>query len=300
MENLVQHLINGLNVGAIYGLIALGYTMVYGILQLINFAHSDVYMVGAFAAFYGAKYLKLAESPGLVSLLICIAIASTTCAVLGLLIERLAYRPLRSSPKVNVLITAIGVSLFLQFTGQQIFGAAPESFPEIINDSVVFSWGQIQIRLVDVTLLSVTVIIMLLLRFFVQKTKTGLAMRAVSYDPKVASLMGISVNRIVLLTFVIGSGLAGVASVLVGIKYSKIDVLMGMVYGLKAFVAAVLGGIGSFSGAVLGSLLMGICEEFVGGYLSSSYRDAFAFGILIVVLVWKPTGLLGTKQAEKV
>ena len=300
IENLVQHLINGINLGAIYALIALGYTMVYGILQLINFAHADVYMVGAFAAYYGARFLDLQSHPGFGSLFILIVVSALSCAALGVLIERLAYRPLRSSPKLNLLITAIGVSLLLQFTAQQVFGADPKVFPEVLVDDVVWEWGQVQLRVADVTILCVAFVIMALLREFVQRTRMGKAMRAVSLRPTVASLMGISVDRTIAMTFAVGSGLAGVGSVLVGIKYPKVDAMMGMIIGMKAFVAAVLGGIGSLYGALLGGLLMGLSEEFVAGYLSSTYRDAFAFGILILILVWRPTGLLGKRQAEKV
>lgn len=300
LENLVQHIINGVNLGAIYALIALGYTMVYGILQLINFAHADVYMVGAFAAYYGARFLNLQAHPGVLSLVILILISAAACAALGLVIERLAYRPLRASPKLNLLITAIGVSLLLQFTAQQVFGADPRVFPEVIVDDVVWEWGQVQLRMADVTILAVAFVVMALLREFVQRTKTGKAMRAVSLRPSVASLMGISVNRTIAFTFAVGSALAGVGSVLVGIKYPKIDAMMGTLIGMKAFVAAVLGGIGSLYGALLGGILMGLSEEFVSGYLSSTYRDAFAFGILILILVWRPAGLLGKRQTEKV
>ncbi len=300
MEDFLQHLINGVNLGAIYALVALGYTMVYGILQLINFAHSDVYMVGAFAAYYGAQYLRLENHPGVGSLLALLAIAAVACGTLGFCIERLAYRPLRNSPKLNLLITAIGVSLFLEFSGQQVFGADPKVFPEVIKDDVLWQWRQVQIRFADVAIFVVTVAVMLGLRFFVKSTRTGKAMRAVSMKPDVASLMGISVDRIISFTFVLGSAIAGLGSVLVGTKYPRIDPLMGMLIGIKAFVAAVVGGIGSLAGAVIGGLLMGLSEEMVSGYFSSTYRDAFAFGILILVLIWRPTGLLGRRHTEKV
>lgn len=300
MEDFVQHLINGLNLGAIYALIALGYTMVYGVLQLINFAHSEVYMVGAFASYYVARAAHLESKPGLMSFAICLLSSMVVCSILGLTIERLAYRPLRNAPKLNVLITAIGVSLFLQFSGQVVFGADPKVFPQLLEDTALLQWGMVQLRLFDIVILAVAFVAMIGLHFLIQKTKTGKAIRAVSHSPRTATLMGISVNRMISITFILGSSLAGVGAVLVGLKYPKIEPLMGMMIGMKAFVAAVLGGIGNLPGAVLGGLLMGLCEEMVVGYLSSTYRDALAFGLLIMVLLFKPSGLLGKSQVEKV
>lgn len=300
MQDFIQHLINGVSLGSIYALIALGYTMVYGILKMINFAHSDVYMVGAFAAYYFARLLGIENNPGFSSLLTLIVISMVCCSLLGLLIERLAYRPLRKAPKINVLITAIGVSLFLQYTGQIVFGADPKVFPEVMTDSVLFSFNSVEVRSFDITVLGVGLIAMLGLDFLLFKTKIGRAMRAVSSNPSVASLMGVNPDRIVAITFIVGSSLAGIGSVLVGMKYPKIDPLMGMMIGLKAFVAAVLGGIGSVGGAVLGAMIMGLSEEMVVAYLSSTYRDALAFGILIVILIFKPAGLLGKYSVEKV
>ena len=300
MQQLIQHLINGLNLGAIYALIALGYTMVYGVLQLINFAHSEVYMVGAFASYYGAQHLHLSERPGWGSFFITLLFAVVVCSLLGLCIERFAYRPLRNAPKTNALITAIGVSLFLQFSGQVVFGADPKLFPQVLQDETLWSWGDIQIRLFDVTILGVALVAMAGLNFFIQKTKTGMAIRAVSFSFRSATLMGINVNSIIMVTFVLGSSLAGVGAVLVGLKYPKIEPLMGTLIGLKAFVAAVLGGIGNLPGAVLGGLLMGLSEEMVVAYLPSTYRDALAFGLLIAVLLLRPSGLLGRAKVEKV
>lgn len=300
MEDFLQHVINGLNLGAIYALIALGYTMVYGVLQLINFAHSEVYMVGAFASYYFARYAGIANKPGPLSFIACLIVSMVTCSILGLTIERLAYRPLRSSPKLNILITAIGVSLFLQFSGQVVFGADPKVFPQLLEDTSLMQWGQIELRLFDVVILAVAFVAMFGLRFFIMSTKTGMAIRAVSQSPRTASLMGISVNRMISITFILGSSLAGIGSVLVGMKYPKIEPLMGMMIGMKAFVSAVMGGIGNLPGAVLGGLLMGVCEEMVVGYLSSTYRDALAFSLLILILLFKPTGLMGTNRVEKV
>ena len=300
MEELVQHIINGLNLGAIYALIALGYTMVYGVLQLINFAHSEVYMVGAFAAYYGARYTHLDSHPGWISFFLTLLIAMVICSLLGLAIERFAYRPLRNSPKLNSLITAIGVSLLLQFSGQVLFGVDPKLFPQVLEDFPLFEWGQIQVQLFDVTIIAVAVFAMMFLHYFIGHTKTGMAIRAVSFNQRAATLMGINVNRIISITFIIGSSLAGIGSVLVGLKYPKIEPLMGTLIGLKAFVAAVLGGIGSLPGAIAGGLLMGLSEEMVVAYLSSTYRDALAFGLLILILLFKPSGLLGKKRVEKV
>lgn len=300
MSDFVQHIINGLSLGSIYALIALGYTMVYGVLQLINFAHSDVYMVGAFVAYYTSKALSLDQYPAIVAFATLLIASMVGCSLLGLAIERLAYRPLRGAPKLNILITAIGVSLFLQYAGQLIFGADPKVFPAMIENTSLLDIGEVSLKTLDVLVFVVTLVMMAALNFIVYHTKQGQAMRAVSQNMKVASLMGINTDRIISVTFIIGSALAGVGSVLVGLKYPKIDPLMGTMIGLKAFVAAVLGGIGNLMGAVLGGLIMGLSEEMVVGYLSSTYRDALAFGILIVILIYKPSGLLGTNSTEKV
>ncbi len=300
MQDFIQHMINGISLGSIYALIALGYTMVYGILQLINFAHSDVYMMGAFAAYYSARIMGMNESPGITTLVTLLLASMFACSVLGLAIERFAYRPLRKAPKLNILITAIGVSLFLQYFGQVVFGADPKVFPNVLEDTVIAEIAGVQLKSLDVAVLLVTVCMMLGLNFLIYKTKIGKAMRAVSTNMTVASMMGVNTDRIISFTFIVGSSLAGVGSVLVGMKYPKIEPLMGSMIGLKAFVAAVLGGIGSIGGAVLGGLIMGLSEEMVVGYFSSTYRDALAFGILIVILIFKPAGLLGKNSIEKV
>lgn len=300
VQEFVQHLINGISLGSIYALIALGYTMVYGILQLINFAHSEVYMLGAFAAYFAARYLGMEMHPGFFTLVTLLIVAMVCCSLVGVTIERFAYRPLRNAPKLNILITAIGVSLLLQNSAQILFGADPKLFPSVMVDSALITWGAVELRTFDVTILGVALFFMAALQYMINKTKTGKAMRAVSANRTVASLMGIDINRIISMTFIVGSALAGVGSVLVGMKYPKIDPLMGMLIGLKAFVAAVLGGIGSLAGAVLGGLIMGLSEEMVVAYLSSTYRDALAFGILIVILFFRPSGLLGKSSQEKV
>ncbi len=300
MQDFIQHLINGISYGSIYALIALGYTMVYGILQMINFAHSDVYMMGAFASFYAARWLGIDNSPGLSTLAILLLVSMVSCSLLALTIEKFAYRPLRKAPKINVLITAIGVSLLLQFLAQLIFGAEPRVFPEVLENKVIFDIGEVPLKTFDATVFGVSVLAMIILHFLIYHTKMGRAMRAVSANPDVASLMGINVNRIVSFTFIVGSSLAGIGSVLVGMKYPKIDPLMGMMIGLKAFVAAVLGGVGSIMGAVLGGLIMGLSEELVVAYWSSTMRDAIAFGILIIILIFRPAGLFGKYTPEKV
>ncbi|WP_413585387.1 branched-chain amino acid ABC transporter permease [Bdellovibrio sp. HCB274] len=300
MQDFVQHLINGISLGSIYALIALGYTMVYGILKMINFAHSDVYMVGAFAAFYVARAFGIEANPGVGSLAVLLISSMVCCSLIGLVIERFAYRPLRNSPKLNILITAIGVSLLLEYGGQVVFGADPKVFPEVMKDFVIFSFGNVELKSFDLTVLLVSVMAMMALQFLIYKTKLGKAMRAVSSNASVASLLGVNPDKIIAFTFIVGSALAGVGSVLVGMKYPKIDPLMGMMIGMKAFVAAVLGGIGNVRGAVLGALIMGLSEEMVVAYLSSTYRDALAFGILIVILIFKPAGLLGKYTVEKV
>ncbi|WP_413575951.1 branched-chain amino acid ABC transporter permease [Bdellovibrio sp. HCB290] len=300
MQDFVQHLINGISLGSIYALIALGYTMVYGILKMINFAHSDVYMVGAFAAYYVARAFGIEANPGVGSLAVLLISSMVCCSLIGLIIERFAYRPLRNSPKLNILITAIGVSLLLEYGGQVVFGADPKVFPEVMKDFVIFSFGNVELKSFDLTVLLVSVIAMMALQFLIYKTKLGKAMRAVSSNASVASLLGVNPDKIIAFTFIVGSALAGVGSVLVGMKYPKIDPLMGMMIGMKAFVAAVLGGIGNVRGAVLGALIMGLSEEMVVAYLSSTYRDALAFGILIVILIFKPAGLLGKYTVEKV
>lgn len=299
MSLFLQHIINGVGLGSIYALLALGYTMVYGVLGLINFAHADVYMMGAFFAYYSAKFFSLADG-SIFSFLVAMFAAIVGCSILGVTIERFAYRPLRKAPKINILITAIGVSLLLEYGGQVIFGADPKFFPQLIVDKALLSEGMLSLRLIDLVILLVSFVAMVILHFIIMKTKSGRAMRALSVSSQNATLMGVNVDKTITITFIIGSSLAAVASVLIGLKYPKIEPLMGMLMGLKAFVAAVFGGIGSIPGAVVGGLFLGLAEEFVVAYISSSYRDAFAFFILIVILIVKPTGIFGKSSKEKV
>ena len=300
MEEFGQHIINGLSLGSIYALVALFYTIFYIILKLINFAHGDVYMVGAFAGYYFARGMGLDQEPSVLGGLSVLFFSMVVCAFLGYGIERFAYRPLRKSPGLNVLITAIGVSLFLENFGQLIFGADPKFFPQIIPSKIVIDASGIRITNLQIMTLVVSLGLMAGLQYIVFKTRFGAAMRAVSFNKDVASLMGIPTNTVISSTFMLGSALAAAAGVLVGITYPRIDPLMGLLPGLKAFVAAVIGGIGNVPGAVIGGLFMGVAEEMVTGYGSSTYRDALAFGILIVMLLIKPTGLFGKKEGEKV
>ncbi len=300
MQEFIQQLINGITWGSIYALIALGYTMVYGVLKLINFAHSDVYMVGAFAGYYSAHWLGIAENPSVPKAIMVMLISMLVCSCLGMTIERLAYKPLRKSSRLAALITAIGVSLFLENGGQLVFGADPKFFPQLIESQEIWSKSGIVISNLQLIVLVASLTLMGILQLFVYKTRTGKAMRAVSFNIQVASLMGISTDKIITITFAIGSALAGAAGVLVGLTNPKIDPIMGLLPGLKAFVAAVLGGIGNIPGAMVGGLIIGIAEVMTVGYLSSTFRDAIAFGILIAILIFRPAGILGTSTTEKV
>ncbi len=294
MTYFLQQLINGLQLGFVYALIALGYTMVYGIVRLINFAHGDVFMIGAYIGFYAIGSLHL---PFPLSL----AFAMAGCAVLGMVIERVAYKPLRSAPKIAALITAMGVSLFLEyFTSLNfVFGPNYLAFP-IPFKVAVYQVGGLSISTIQIIVFATAIILLVILQYIVQKTKVGMAMRAVSYDKDTASLMGINVNLVISLTFGIGSAMAGAGGVLYGVAYPQINPFMGIMPGLKSFVAAVLGGIGSIPGALLGALIMGVVETMSSAFISSTMRDAIAFSILILVLLFKPTGLLGKKGSEKV
>jgi branched-chain amino acid transport system permease protein len=306
MAQLLQHLINGLAAGTIYALVALGYTMVYGVLKLINFAHGDVMMVGVYMGYATAFALGRQAQKSLLGVVLIFLVAMAGCALLGFLIERFAYRPLREKPRLTALITAIGISFALSYGFQLdigfLPGAAPRAFPEVITpnewlvigdrDVVVWNW--------QVLSLLIAVGLMVGLQWLVFKTRFGRAMRAVSFDHRVAALMGIPTDRVIAVTFMIGSALAAGAGLLYAIKDTSVSPLMGLYVGLKAFVAAVIGGIGHVPGAVVGALLLGLVEEFVVGYAASTWRDAVAFGILIVVLLVKPGGLFGRVAAEKV
>lgn len=297
MIEFLQQLINGLSVGFVYALLALGYTMVYGILRFINFAHSDVFMVGAFCGFYFGKHIPAHSLWG--GLFVIIA-AMLVCALLGIIIERLAYRPLRGGSNLAVLITAIGVSLLLENAGQLVFGADPKYFPELFPAKVYVSSSGLRVSSNQLLVFVVTAILLFALQWIVLKTRTGTAMRAVSFNAQAASLVGINIDRVISFTFGLGSALAAAGGILYSMNYPSIDPYMGVLPGLKAFVAAVLGGIGNIPGAALGGILLGLIETFVKGTRFSTYTDAIAFGMLIVILLFRPAGLLGKFQVEKV
>ena len=294
MNEFLQQLINGLALGSIYALIALGYTMVYGVLRFINFAHSDVFMVGAFV---GSAIGSRFPTGDLGGALLALVGAMAACALLGMLIERIAYRPLRGAPNLNVLITAIGVSLLLEYSGQLLLGATPRTFPELLPTRSLSAWG-LSISIGQLVVIGTTLVLGLALHWIVHRTRMGTAMRAVSSVPAAASLVGINGNAVISFTFAIGSALAGAGGVLYAVNYPSIDPLMGVLPGLKAFISAVLGGIGSLPGAALGGLLLGTAETFVAG--SALSKDAIAFVVLILILLLRPSGLLGRFRHEKV
>ncbi|MDR1929393.1 MAG: branched-chain amino acid ABC transporter permease [Treponema sp.] len=292
----LQQLINGVSLGSIYALIALGYTMVYGIVLLINFAHGDILMVGAYSAFF----VLGAIGSGPLGMLAAFVVSMIVCAGFGISIERLAYRPLRSAPRLNSLITAIAVSLILE-NGARVLpfiGPNPRQFPS--PEEVNIPLGRLSVSNIQIIVVILSALLMLGLNYIINYTKRGKAMRAVSFDVNTASLMGISVNGIISFTFALGSVLAAAGGVLYASAYPQVTPLMGMMPGLKAFVAAVLGGIGSIPGAMLGGFILGIAETMTKGFISSQYSDAISFGILIVVLLIKPTGILGRKARIKV
>jgi branched-chain amino acid transport system permease protein len=299
LQVLLQNLINGLAQGSVYALVALGYTMVYGVLQFINFAHSDIFMLGAFAGIYLAAWFSGITNPIVLFIVVSMG-AMVFCTLVGLTIERIAYRPLRSAPRLNVLITAIGVSLLLENLGQVIFGSDPRLFPSIIETKSILSGEDLVLNNIQVLVIGVSAILMVALHFLVHHTKLGTAMRAVSFDVEIAGLMGIPTDKIIAFTFVIGSSLAGSASILYGLSYPKVEPLLGVMIGLKAFVAAVFGGIGNIVGAAIGGIILGLAETVVVYYGFSSFRDAIAFAILIGILLFRPAGLLGTVRREKV
>lgn len=299
MDYYLQQLINGISAGSIYALIALGYTMVYGIIKLINFAHGDVFMVGSFVGLFTAKSLASYGMSPILVFLIALIVSMIFSAILGIVIERMAYKPLRNASRIAILITAVGVSFLLENGGIFVLGPQAKGFPEIVTKEQ-YNFLGIQIDSNQVMILVVTVILMLALQYVVFFTKVGKAMRAVSFDMEAARLMGINVDTTISATFAIGSALAAAAGVIFGMTYNSIDPLMGVVPGLKAFVAAVLGGIGSIPGAMIGGLLLGVVETGVTAVGYSMWRDAVVFAVLILILIFKPTGLFGKNVREKV
>jgi branched-chain amino acid transport system permease protein len=292
----LQQLLNGVALGAIYALIALGYTMVYGVLRFINFAHCDVFMAGAFAGSYLAR---LVPAHTLGGGLFVLAGAMLVCALLGVLIERFAYRPLRGGPTLNLLIAAIGVALLLESAGQFVFGTAPRTFPEIFPVASLHA-GAVVVSSNQLIVVAVALALLAGLQLIVYQTRIGTAMRAVALNPRAAQLVGINNDVVIAFTFALGSALAAAGGILYALNYPSIDPLMGVLPGLKAFVAAVLGGIGSIPGAALGGLFLGVVETFVNGSQWSTYKDAIAFAILILILLFRPAGLLGRATVEKV
>lgn len=289
---MLQQLVNGLILGSVYALLALGYTMVYGIIKLINFAHGDIYMIGAFMGYYLINILKF-------NFFLSLILAMIGTAILGVLIEFLAYRPLRNSTRIAALITAIGVSFLLEYGMIFFVGANTRSFPQVIK-TVRFNLGPISISNIQLLILGISIFLMVALQFIVQKTKMGKAMRAVSVDSDAAQLMGINVNRTISFTFALGSALAGAAGVLIALYYNSLEPLMGMTPGIKSFVAAVLGGIGIIPGAALGGFVIGLLETFATVLGLSDFRDAIVYAILIVILLIRPAGILGKNVKEKV
>jgi branched-chain amino acid transport system permease protein len=306
----LQQVINGVSQGSIYALIALGYTMVYGIIKLINFAHGDIYMVGAFVGYWLATRAGMASAPGAVAPLLflgTLAAAMALCAALGAVVERVAYKPLRNSSRIAVLITAIGMSLLLEYGMMYFVGPQVRSYPKIlpsrsfqVGGAGAGAGGGATVNSQQIVIVAVTVALMAVLQFIVMRTRRGKAMRAVSQDRDAALLMGIDVDQTISFTFMLGSALAGAAGVLVGMYYNSINPLMGVTIGLKAFIAAVFGGIGSIPGAMVGGVGIGVIETLVMGYSNSMYRDAAVFAILIAILILRPSGLFGKDAREKV
>ena len=293
MELLVQQLVNGLAVGSIYALIALGYTMVYGTIKLINFAHGDVYMMGAFIGYFAVMVLKM-------NVFVALLVAMVACAVLGVVIERVAYKPLRNSTRVAALITAIGVSYLLENAMSYFFGAESRPFPSDFGTETITLFGDVSVNGKQILIFGVTVVLMALLQFIVRYTKMGKAMRTVAVDEQAAQLMGIDVDGVISFTFALGSALAGIAGVLVGVYYNTISTTMGITVGLKAFVAAVLGGIGSIPGAMVGGYLIGLLETMVSFFGYSPYSDGVVYFLLFIILIVLPAGLFGKNVREKV
>ena len=288
----LSYLINGLGLGSVYAIIALGYTMVYGIAKMLNFAHGDIIMIGAYVAFFALSRFQL---PLFVSVILSIVV----CTILGVVIERLAYKPLRQASSLSVLITAIGVSYFLQNAAQLLWTSNTKVFPSIVSNAYL-KIGDLSISYLTIITIAVCIAIMIVLTLFISKTKTGMAMRACSEDKGAAMLMGINVNTTISITFAIGSGLAAIASILLCATYPSVYPTLGSMPGIKTFTAAVFGGIGSIPGAFLGGLMLGVIETLTKAYISTQLSDAIVFAVLIVVLLIKPTGLLGKKISEKV
>ncbi len=301
MEQFFQQVTNGLAVGGIYALVALGYTMVYGVLKLINFAHGDLFTAGAYLGLTLVTTFAMIERiGGIVGVGVLILLVMLLVAFLGAVLERTAYRPLRKSPRLSVVVSALGASIFLENAMMLIYGARFLVFPQDILPSVPIHIFGIYIPLIRIFVFGLSFLMMMGLYLFIQKTRIGTAIRAAAIDQGAASLMGINVDRVILTVFLLGPALGGAAGLLVGLQYGNINFLMGWSYGLKAFTAAVLGGIGNIPGAMVGGLLLGVLEALGAAYISTSWKDAIAFCVLIAVLIVRPTGILGERVAEKV
>ncbi len=301
MAHFLQLVLNGLFVGAFYALVALGYSMVYGIIKLLNFAHGDIYMLGAFTGYtlLTAGSGALASGGGLLALVLVMALAMLTTGLFGIVLERVAYRPLRSAPRLSILITAVGASFAIEYGVASTFGPNPRAYPVTISGGAISVLGA-RITVSQIVMVVIAVVLMVALDTLVRKTRSGRAMRAISQDPRACLLMGVNVDAVISRTFFIGSALAGAAGVMAGAYYGKIDFLMGFIIGLKAFTAAVIGGIGNIRGAVLGAVVLGLLESFGTAMLGSQWRDVFAFAFLILFLTFRPTGLLGERVTERV
>lgn len=290
---------NGIFVGAFYALVALGYSMVYGIIKLLNFAHGDLYMLGAYLGFASLGYFSgLADTSSMLALGVVLLITMTLTGFAGVAVEQIAYRPLRNAPRLSILITAVGVSFALEYGMQQITGPKPRVYPVQLGTDTIHVFGAV-LTMQQLMLVGIAICLMVGLQQLVMRSRVGRAMRAIALDPQTARLMGINVNRVISVTFFLGSALAGAAGVMAGAYYGKIDFLMGFSIGLKAFTAAVIGGIGSIPGAVLGGIVLGLLESFGTHFAGGQWRDVFAFGFLIVFLVVRPTGILGTRVVER-
>ena len=301
MEEFFQQLTNGLAVGSIYALIALGYTMVYGVLKLINFAHGDLFTIGAYLGMTLLASFALHETLGpFIGLVVLALMVMGLVAILGAIVERTAYRPLRESPRLSAVVSALGASIFLQNAVMLIYGARFQVYPEDLIPETALDLFGLYIPMVRILVLAASLVLMAALYTFIQKTRIGTAIRAAAIDQDAARLMGIDVNRVILLVFLIGPALGGAAGLMVGLQYGQINFTMGWTYGMKAFTAAILGGIGNIPGAMLGGLLLGVIEAMGSAYISIAWKDAIAFFVLILILIVRPTGLLGERVADKI
>jgi branched-chain amino acid transport system permease protein len=301
MEQFFQQLTNGLAVGGIYALIALGYTMVYGVLKLINFAHGDLFTIGAYLGLTLLTTLGLADRLGPLGAVLLLAVmVMGLVGVIGALLERIAYRPLRESPRLSAVVSALGASIFFQNAVMLVYGARFRVYPHDILPKVVVNIFGLQIPLIRILMLATSVLLMVALYLFIQRTKIGTAIRAAAIDQGAARLMGIDVDKVIMIVFLIGPSLGGAAGLMVGLYYGQINFTMGWIYGLKAFTAAILGGIGNIPGAMVGGILLGVIEALGAAYISIAWKDALAFCVLILILIVRPTGLLGERVAEKI